>query len=102
MIHPQEMTFIDQASAFASARRIVAPFGAALANGMFCRRNVDLCVIATKRTPEFSRLYQWLDTNISYVTPQGYKVRKGWRHSSSYEFLVDLGQLDEFVSRRMP
>ena len=61
------MSFAEQVMAFAGAKRIVAPFGAALASSVFCDPRVQTCVIRTKNTPEFDRIYQWLGLGLSFV-----------------------------------
>ncbi|MDF3036827.1 MAG: Capsular polysaccharide biosynthesis protein-like protein [Paucimonas sp.] len=98
ILHPQELSFLEQARAFASARRIVSPFGAALANAAFCRKDVRPCILRTKHTPEFDRLFQWLGVDVCHVTPERQKVRSATFQSQAYEFNVDLDDLQRFVT----
>ena len=97
IIHPQELSFLQQAQAFSSARRIVAPFGAALANAVFCRKDVRPCIIQTKHTPEFDRLFQWLGADVFHLTPRREKVRNATFQSQAFEFAVNLDNLRKFV-----
>ncbi len=97
IVHPQELSFLDQARAFASAARIVAPFGAGLANAVFCAPGVRPCIIATKQTPEFDRLFQWLGSPLAHITPARQQVREAAFESQGLEFIVDLNDLQKFV-----
>jgi len=97
IVHPQNLTFEQQAMAFAGARRIVAPFGAALANGIFCAPGVKLCIIETKRTLEFSRLYHWAVAEVFHVTPGARWKGPAEGISRSYDFTVNIDDLRAFL-----
>ncbi len=98
VIHPQECTFAEQAALFASARRIIAPFGAALANCIFCAPGTQVGVIETKASPEFGRLFAWRDIDSYVLRPEGRQVRAGNSISQSHEFNVDPGVLRAMVA----
>ena len=98
IIHPQHLSFAEQARLFASARRIVAPFGAAWANAVFCKPGVKACMIRTKQTPEFDRLLQWVRADSYYVTPERTKAREGNIESRAFEFTVNPQHIAAFVA----
>ena len=104
VIHPENMTFDEQVRAFGNASTIFAPFGAALANLVYARRQAKVIIITTKQTPEFFRLLQLNRASGYMLEPKTYKVREGKRPSESFEYEVEeraLRQALDYVSSRL-
>ena len=93
IVHPQELPFEDQIMAFATADRIVAPFGAALANALFSRRGAKMGVIATKTTTEFDTLFRWLGLETRSIGTTSRQAREGANMSQTHEHTVNLDDL---------
>ena len=98
IIYPQDHSFAAQATMFAGARHIIAPFGAALANCIFCSPGTKVGVIETKASPEFGRLFAQRGMDASVLRPEGRIVRAGASISQTHEFRVDPAILQELAT----
>lgn len=94
--YPQEMSFIEQACLFRSAKLIVAPSGSGLNNIIFADPGTPIQVIQTEN-------YDW-GMAIGPLMQMGYKLQfiKGIPHASDNKkdanFTVDLNELEAAIN----
>lgn len=63
-VYPEHLSIEYQIRLFSTAKTIVTPFGAALANMAFSSCETEVCVIRTKFTNEFARLAHMTGTRL--------------------------------------
>lgn len=58
-------------------------------------------MLATKFSPEFTKIFQYLGNDLSILTLTPYKVREANTYSQSYNFTIDNNAfeiLDQFLN----
>ena len=100
-VHPERLCIADQIRLFSTAKTIVTPFGAALANMAFSSLGTEVCVIRTKFTNEFARL-----AHMTGVRLFVFDSMKRWRHGICFSklskelhrrFRINVDDLSRFV-----
>jgi hypothetical protein len=94
ILHPQELTVAEQVRVFSRAAAVVSPFGATWANSVFRNGAGSSCVLATKFTPEFARIFQSLGIDLNVLHLQGQKYREGPSTSKTYRFVVSRESME--------
>ena len=97
ILHPEELTILEQIKIFRLAKILIAPYGAAWANAIFRGQNTHSLMLSTKYTPEFSRIFQYLGIDLSVLNLIPVKVRDEKNISKSYNFNVGENEFEMLI-----
>lgn len=93
-VAPETLSFRDQVGLISQAQWVAGPFGANLANLALSRNLKGALLLATKHTPEFSRLLSLLGVPHRHVCGDSKRVQAAHTFSKSFGFRFEPSELD--------